>query len=161
MTVLGPTFKGQNVGGGPVPGKPCPFPRRAGIILPLLSLGNGPAHENSLALFWGGPLTFGDDRTLSVEGASPRRLSRAERARTPSSSLSVSLPLSRHLAFGRIPSALRHKESEPQGRPEMGCVLLLQRRWPPAPVWVEWFQNPGTPPSPTGILWHGWKMLFF
>ena len=42
------TIKGQRVGGGPIPGNPHPFPEIVGIILPLISLWNYPAHTNSL-----------------------------------------------------------------------------------------------------------------
>ena len=38
MIVTQLTTKGQQVGGGPVPGNPHPFPKMAGIRLPLISL---------------------------------------------------------------------------------------------------------------------------
>ena len=36
MAVLRLIMKFQNVGGGAIPGNPCPFPERTGIILPAL-----------------------------------------------------------------------------------------------------------------------------
>ena len=37
MTVPRLTTEGQKVGGGPVPGDPCPFSKVVGVILPLLA----------------------------------------------------------------------------------------------------------------------------
>ena len=46
MTVLRPAIKGQKVGSGPVPRNLHPFPQITGIIFPLISLWNYPAHKN-------------------------------------------------------------------------------------------------------------------
>jgi len=46
MTVPRLIIKGQKVSSGPIPRNPCPFPQTVGIILPLISLGNYPAHVN-------------------------------------------------------------------------------------------------------------------
>ena len=74
-TVSRPTVKGQKVGGGPIPGKPRPFPKIVGIILPLISLWNyarsteklthtPPPRDPGLLAFW--------ECARSVECASPR-----------------------------------------------------------------------------------------
>ena len=46
MTVPRLIIKGQKVSSGPLPRNPFPFPQIVGIILPLISLGNYPAHIN-------------------------------------------------------------------------------------------------------------------
>ena len=46
MTVLRSAIKYQNVGTGPIPRNPHPFPKITGIILPHISLWNDPAHKN-------------------------------------------------------------------------------------------------------------------
>ena len=46
MRVSTPTVREQKAGRDPVPGNPHPFPKTAGIIVPLTSLWNYPAHKN-------------------------------------------------------------------------------------------------------------------
>ena len=43
--------KDQGVGGDPVPGNSHPFPKIVGIILPLISIWNCPAHKTNHATF--------------------------------------------------------------------------------------------------------------
>ena len=46
-------FWGQKVSGGPIPGNHWPFPKIIGIILPLISLWNYPAHKKTNhIIFW-------------------------------------------------------------------------------------------------------------
>ena len=48
MTVLRPSMKGQNVSSSPMPEYLLPVPKIIGIIFPLISLWNDPAHKNSV-----------------------------------------------------------------------------------------------------------------
>ena len=57
-------IKGQKLGGRPIPGNPHPFPKIVGIILPLISLWNYPAHKNCHT---SGPSPPETDRILPME----------------------------------------------------------------------------------------------
>ena len=60
MTVPRRTIKGQKVGSGPIPGNPHPFPKIAGILLPLISLWNYPPLLKLTTLYPGASLSFWD-----------------------------------------------------------------------------------------------------
>ena len=50
MTVPRPTIKGQQVGGGPIPGNPQPFPQITGILISLIGQCNYPPLEKLTSL---------------------------------------------------------------------------------------------------------------
>ena len=122
MTVPRLTIKGQKGGSGPIPGNPRPFPEIVGIILPLISLWNYPAHKN-YPLHILGPLAFWDG---------------------PHSVCGMCIFLNKSTSYLSLCLSLNSfcdKTSRTWASlsPETRCVISIKRQWVQVPIWVVWF----------------------
>ena len=86
-------LKDQGVGSGPNPGNLCPFPKIAGIIIPLISIRNYPAYKNQACQISGPYLPSSMAHTLSLW-------------------IWINLFLTYHFVSHWILSVMRHQESE-------------------------------------------------